>query len=169
MTARSAHIFGFDARAILIGGLCGGLAEIAWIAFYVSLMQTSASEVPRQITATVLPSFAGATIAPALGVAIHLALSIALAIVFASVAWQFPRLRVDRVSLVASALAALAAVWAVNFLVLLPQLNPAFVALLPPAVTLLSKLLFALAMGGVLAGAIPRPVRGAQSGRPAGS
>jgi len=55
------------------------LAEIAWIAFYVSLMQTSAPEVPRQITATVLPSFAEATIAPALGVAIHLALSIALA------------------------------------------------------------------------------------------
>jgi len=73
------------------------------------------------------------------------------------------------VSLVASALAALATIWAVNFLVLLPQLNPAFVALLPPAVTLLSKLLFALGMGGVLAGAVPRPVGAAQSGRPAGN
>jgi hypothetical protein len=37
---------------------------------------------------------------------------------------------------------ALATVWAVNFLVALPYLNPGFVNLLPYSVTLVSKLLF---------------------------
>jgi hypothetical protein len=44
----------------------------------------------------------------------------------------------------------LGAVWAFNFLVVLPQLNPDFVALMPPAITLASKLLFALAMARML-------------------
>ncbi|HLD13557.1 MAG TPA: hypothetical protein VJB18_02450 [Burkholderiales bacterium] len=46
---------------------------------------------------------------------------------------------------------ALAAVWAVNFLVILPVVHPAFVYLLPYPVTLLSKLFFGLAMGRSLA------------------
>jgi hypothetical protein len=38
-------------------------------------------------------------------------------------------------------------VWVLNFFLVLPWLNPAFVALLPYGVTLVSKLLFGLAMG----------------------
>ena len=41
-------------------------------------------------------------------------------------------------------------VWAVNFYILLPAWNPGFVALLPLSVTLISKLLFGLAMGIVI-------------------
>ena len=44
----------------------------------------------------------------------------------------------------------LIAVWAVNFLVVLPHINPEFVHLLPYSVTLLSKLLFAVAATTVL-------------------
>lgn len=49
-----------------------------------------------------------------------------------------------------AAMAALAAVWVFNFFVLLPSVNPAFTALLPYPVTLVSKLLFGLGMGMVL-------------------
>jgi hypothetical protein len=41
-------------------------------------------------------------------------------------------------------------VWAVNFLVVLPVLNPAFIVLLPDSVTLFSKMLFGTAMALVL-------------------
>jgi hypothetical protein len=44
----------------------------------------------------------------------------------------------------------LATVWAVNFLLVLPYLNPRFVDLLPYSVTLASKLLFGLAAATVL-------------------
>jgi hypothetical protein len=41
--------------------------------------------------------------------------------------------------------AALAMVWAFNFFILLPLIDPAFVALMPYPASLLSKLLFGLA------------------------
>jgi hypothetical protein len=44
---------------------------------------------------------------------------------------------------------ALAGVWAVNFLVVLPRVNAAFTHLLPYGATLLSKLLFGLAAAAV--------------------
>ena len=48
------------------------------------------------------------------------------------------------------ALLALGLIWAVNFFVLLPAINPLFVELMPHGVTLLSKLLFAVAMAATL-------------------
>jgi len=53
----------------------------------------------------------------------------------------------------------LAAVWAINFLVILPQLNPAFPDLLPSAVTFLSKILFGVAAAAVLQIEQRRPLR----------
>jgi hypothetical protein len=55
-----------------------------------------------------------------------------------------------RGSLMMAALGALAGIWALNFLVVLPAVNPAFVALMPFAVTLSSKLLFGAALGWTL-------------------
>jgi hypothetical protein len=46
-------------------------------------------------------------------------------------------------------MSALAAVWAVSFLVALPRANPQFVHLLPYGVTLLSKLPFGLSAAAV--------------------
>ena len=48
--------------------------------------------------------------------------------------------------LVAAGLACGAAIWAFNFFVLLPQINPEFVALVPYAIALPSKLLFGLGL-----------------------
>ena len=53
-------------------------------------------------------------------------------------------------------LAALAGVWAVNFIVVLPIVSPAFVDMVPYAVSLTSKLLFGLAAAEVLRRGMPR-------------
>ncbi len=98
---------------------------------------------------------------PALGIGIHFLLSILLAGAFIAV--LVPRRLRNTGATVAISLMALAAVWAVNFFVILPIVHPAFVDLLPYPVTLLSKLLFGLAMAQVLA-ATPGCTTGVVSG-----
>jgi hypothetical protein len=134
----------------LVAGLIGGAAEIAWVALYSSLSGTNGLGVAREIVASVLPAAAALSSAPLLGIAIHMALSAALGLVLAQalVGYLVPRLGIG--ALVPSALGALACVWAFNFFVVLPVLNPAFLALMPLAATLASKLLFGLAMAWTL-------------------
>lgn len=141
-------------RPILLAGLLGGVAEIAWIALYGGLADANAAEVSRQITATVVPPLAGSMHAPALGIAIHLMLSLALAAAFA-VAVRGAGIVRSSTGIIAFAVAALALVWSVNFHLVLPLWNPAFATLLPAGVTLASKLLFGLAMGAGLARTLP--------------
>ena len=62
-------------------------------------------------------------------------------------------------------LAALAGVWAINFFVVLPIVSPAFVHMVPYAVSLTSKLLFGVAAAAVLrrqavVELLPSPIRG---------
>ena len=57
---------------------------------------------------------------------------------------------VDARAIVTSAAVTLALVWLMNFFVVLPALNPAFTELLPYPLTFASKLLFAIAMAGML-------------------
>jgi len=132
---------------ILVAGLAGGIAEILWVLAYGAFAPISATEVAREVTASVLPGAAASAAAPGLGIGIHLALSIALAGAFATL---FPGRR-GAAGTVAIAVAALAGVWTLNFLLVLPVLNPRFVTLTPYAATLASKALFGLAMGAVLA------------------
>jgi hypothetical protein len=127
------------------------VAEIAWVFAYGAFAGVSATDVAREVTASLVPDAAAWAAAPALGVAIHLGLSVALACAF--VAWldrSLPRVR-GTARLVAIAVGALAGVWAINFFIVLPLVNPRFVTLMPYAATLLSKALFGAAMGAVLA------------------
>jgi hypothetical protein len=79
------------------------------------------------------------------GVLIHLGLAAALGIGLAfGIRLILRRLETFR-SEFAFTVLILTAVWAMNFLVVLPHINPAFVHLLPYSVTLLSKVLFGLA------------------------
>ncbi len=129
-----------------------------WVAAYSAAAPVSGLEVARQVAATALPATAGLAYAPVIGVAVHMALSIALGVALAKLLLGLlVPTRHGGSALLAAALAALVAVWAINFFVILPLLNPGFVTLLPFAVTLVSKLLFGLAMGIALA---------AQSGTP---
>ena len=130
----------------LLAGLAGGFAEILWIALYSSFTSVSGVEVARQVTATLFPSLAALPAAPAIGIAIHLALSAALAVVFVSVVWiPFANSMAGSAS-VSIAVTALIAVWGINFFVILPIVNPSFVALMPYGVTFISKALFGAAM-----------------------
>lgn len=136
-----------DARkAALLAGAAGGAAEVLWIAAYASVSKDSALDVAREVTATAFPALAGLAAAPLIGIAIHMLLSLGLGLVLAKAL-----LRLAGRWLVPAALAALVGVWTLNFLVVLPALNPAFVTLMPFAVTFASKLLFGAAAGWTLA------------------
>ncbi len=132
---------------ILLAGFCGGMAEIIWVAIYGAMTPTSGMEVARQVSASVFPSMTDSSAAVPVGIAVHLLLSLLLAGIFAVAVWlPFSRkLRFVQAMLVA--VAALSGVWAINFFVILPVLNPAFIDLMPYAATLFSKVLFGIAMG----------------------
>lgn len=132
-------------KSVLLAGTAGGTAEMLWVAAYSSATPASGVEVAREVTATVFPAAADLSAAPLIGIAIHMVLSLGLGLILAKIL-----LGLARGSWIAAPLGALAAVWALNFLVLLPALNPAFVTLMPLAVTLTSKLLFGAALGWTL-------------------
>ncbi len=147
-------------KLILLAGFCGGMAEIIWVQLYASLTGHNGVEVARQVTASLLPGMADAAFAPSLGIAIHLVLALLVALVYAALVWlPFVRRRGPAAS-VAAASAILATIWAVNFLLVLPIVNHVFVTVLPYPVTLGSKLLFGMAMAGVLYTAQHADIRG---------
>ncbi len=135
-----------------LAGLAGGAAEVIWVSLYASLSAAEAASVASGVTGTVWPVLATSSAAVLLGIVIHMALAIVLGIAVAVlVPSVLPRSR----SAVLEPLAVvgiLIAIWAMNFLVILPIVNPAFVDLLPYGATLTSKVLFGLAAASVLRG-----------------
>jgi len=146
-------------RAGLLAGLAGGVAEVIMIVLYAGLSGGSAAAVARGITASVLPLAASAPAAIPIGLAIHfglaclLGLGIALAIGRLAGTWAGT----------GSILLVLALVWAINFLVILPVVNPDFVHIVPMAVSFTSKLLFGLAAALVFTAINHRNPRPAES------
>lgn len=137
----SREILAFGALA----GIAGGAAEMGWISLYGTATGIPLGPIARGIAGSVGPAMAASPWAVEIGILIHLGLAIALGISLAlAVPFTLRRLDVRRSELPATILI-LAAVWAVNFLLVLPLINPAFVHLLPYAVTLFSKLLFGFA------------------------
>lgn len=127
----------------LLAGIAGGLAEVSWVMLYASLTSLDASLVARAIATTFLSNPLDDRLLVLIGIAIHFALSIGLATAFTYAIADWPA----HETLIVVAVTALAAVWAVNFLIVLPVVNPGFVNLLPSPVSLSSKLLFGVAMG----------------------
>jgi hypothetical protein len=140
----------------LLAGLSGGAAEVAWVSLYSSATETSGMIVAQQVTASVAPAAAELSSAPLLGITIHMLLSVVLGLAFAATIWRLVSPRLGAAALLATAAVSLALVWAINFLIVLPVLNPAFVTLLPYGITLASKVLFGVAMGSVLLLSSPR-------------
>jgi hypothetical protein len=135
-------------RIISIGllvGLVGGLAEVAVVSSYEAATGGSVMGVAKGIS-----SAFGLVSAPvSAGLALHMLLAAGLGIVLvaglrAAPGWA----RAYRA--VPFMLGSLAAVWAINFFLVLPVISPAFVHLLPLAVTLGSKLAFGAAAAIVL-------------------
>ena len=130
----------------LIAGFAGGLAEVAWVWLYAAFAEADAGAVARGVTAALI---SGPTAAPvSIGLAIHMALAAAFGV--ALMIALGPVWRQGRLASYGAALTALAGVWAVNFLVVLPQLSPGFLTLLPLQATLASKLVFGLAAAWTL-------------------
>lgn len=130
--------------------MAGGLTEILWISIYSHISSISALNIARQISVTILPFTADSFYAPMLGVFIHLILSVLLAIAFTATILKPAMLKYGSTGIMLSSFTILAIVWLINFLIVLPIINPSFTALMLVIITLASKLLFGIAMGGVL-------------------
>jgi hypothetical protein len=130
--------------------MAGGLTEILWISIYSHISSISALNIARQISVTILPFTADSFYAPMLGVFIHLILSVLLAIAFTATILKPAMLKYGSTGIMLSSFTILAIVWLINFLIVLPIINPSFTALMLVIITLAPKLLFGIAMGGVL-------------------
>ena len=144
-----------------IAGLAGGFAEIAWIALYKNVSGGDAAAVARGVTETLFPSLVPEAAALPLGIAIHMCLAVTLGIaiaVFMRSLWPRAGSRALEPVVV---IGLLICVWATNFFLVLPAMNPAFVTLVPYTASLASKILF----GGAAALALqlfdgPYPAQG---------
>lgn len=134
----------------LLAGTAGGLAEIAWVSFYAAISGGNAATLARGVTTA-----AGVTaLLPAApvtaGIAVHMMLALLLGVALAY-AWQtVSRRGGDTRSLYGFMLASLAAVWAINFFIVLPVVSAPFIHLVPYSVSLMSKLLFGIAAAETL-------------------
>ena len=149
-----------DERRLRIGavaGVAGGAAEIAWILLYSGLGTVDGNGVAQGVTATfsnpVAVSSAGVTI----GVLIHMIIAILLGIAIALVSGKIlPEVR-SMLLEPCFVVTGLVGVWAVNFYLLLPVINPGFVHLLPLEASLTSKVFFGIAAAWVLSVSTGRP------------
>jgi len=142
----------------LLAGLSGGAAEVVWVSLYSNATGMSGMAVAQQVTASVIPSAASLPAAPLLGIAIHMLLAAALGLAFAATIWRLAAPRLGSAAFMTTAAVTLALVWAINFFVVLPVLNPAFITLMPYSITLVSKVLFGIVMGSVMLRAAPQRV-----------
>lgn len=139
-------------KALWIGavaGLAGGLAEIVWISGFMSVVGGDAARVASEVTATVAPSLGAASGAVALGLVVHMGLALGLGVLVAMILRSaFPRLA-GTLTEAGILVLALAGVWATNFFVVLPIMNPAFVHIVPLPVSFVSKILFGVSAAAV--------------------
>ena len=140
-------------RSLAIGalaGFAGGTAEIIWVGLYAAVAGISATAVAQGVTTAVLPVDGATAAALWGGIVIHMALAVALGAALGSAFRAVPLPFSGPWVQSSAVVAVLVAVWAVNFLVVLPWLSPAFVDLLPYPVSFTSKLLFGLTAAAVL-------------------
>jgi hypothetical protein len=134
----------------VLAGAAGGLAEVIWVCLYSAATGGDAALLARGVTtaagvSALLPSAPVVT-----GISVHMALAVLLGIALAGLWQSIASFRPGTASLYAAALAVLAAVWAMNFFVVLPIVSPDFIYLVPYWVSLTSKLLFGFAAAETL-------------------
>jgi hypothetical protein len=132
-------------RIGLLAGLAGGVAEVGWVAGYAALTGASSAAVARGVTAAILPALSASTFGVGLGITLHMLLAVGLGVAVAATFSGSLLRRIGDWPRCGLVVLMLGMVWALNFLVVLPVLHPGFLTLLPPAATLVSKLLFGIA------------------------
>jgi hypothetical protein len=137
-------------RLGIIAGAAGGLAEVAWVTLYAGATGGDPTILARGVTTAAGISALLPQSAATLGIAVHMLLAMTLGVVL-TFAWRaIAAHRSGPANPYPFMLAALAGVWAVNFLAVLPLLSPAFIEMLPYTVSLTSKLLFAAAAATIV-------------------
>ncbi|MFZ3353901.1 MAG: hypothetical protein WA268_23870 [Xanthobacteraceae bacterium] len=138
-------------RVGIIAGTAGGLAEIAWVTLYAGMTGGNPVLLARGVTtAAGLSALLPAMSPVMLGIGVHMVLAVTLGIVL-TFAWQaLSTRRAGLTNAYPFMLAALAGVWATNFFVVLPVVSPAFIHMVPHAISLTSKLLFGVAAAEVV-------------------
>lgn len=136
-------------KVAALAGFAGGLAEVVWVFLYGLVTSNATLVVAYEITHSIAPALAMTPYAPLFGFITHFALAAIIATGFTYTIWQ-PYLRhKSTLAILSTALLTLASIWAINFLLVLPNLNPTFINLMPYSITLASKLLFGLVMAWV--------------------
>ncbi len=150
-------------RIVMIAGLAGGM-EVIWVSLYSSFSSVSGVEIARQVTASLFPFAADLSIAPMLGLIIHLLLSLVLVLLFITIVLKPVFVRYGKPGIMLSSLITLALVWKINFFIVLPLINPSFISLMPLLITFISKLLFGAVMGWTLINTYPNDSSGTEHG-----
>lgn len=126
-------------------GLAGGAAEIAWVLLYSGLGNADPNVVAQGVTSTFSSAVAASSVGVQLGILIHMTIAILLGIAIAMLSRiLLPPVR-SMLLEPCFVISSLAGVWALNFHLVLPLINPQFVHLLPLEVSLTSKVLFGVA------------------------
>jgi hypothetical protein len=134
----------------VIAGVAGGVAEIAWVMLYAGMTGADPATLARGVTTAAGMSALLPAAPAAMGVTVHMSLAVGLGIAL-SFGWRaLSSHRLEIGGPFPFMLAALVSVWAVNFLVVLPIISPAFIHLAPYPVSLMSKVLFGLAAAEAL-------------------
>jgi hypothetical protein len=133
-----------------VAGAAGGIAELIWILVCASATGTDTATLARGVTTATGVNLLLRGSPAAFGIAIHMILAVTLGIslsfLWTSISQRWPK----QVNPNAVMPIALAGVWAINFLIILPLIDPGFVQIVPYPVSLVSKLLFGVAVAATL-------------------
>jgi len=129
----------------IVAGLTGGAIEILWIAIYEHLSGGEAAAVARGVTEVLFPKLVTSAAAVPLGIVIHMGLAIMLGIAISVFVRSVLPRTAPAVLEPLAVVGLLVCVWAINFFLILPAINPPFVALVPYTASLTSKVLFGAA------------------------
>ncbi len=134
---------GAHLKAGALAGIAGGVVEVIFMAIYCSLSGKNGMEILRYVAYTF---YNGGALS---GLFIHLVLSLLIGLVFGLVVYSARHVGVHaRYPVIAAVgVVMLVIVWAFNFFVLLPSINPEFVAFVPLEAAFFSKLSFGLTLG----------------------
>lgn len=131
-------------------GLAGGVAEVVFMTVYGILTGMSGVNLLNLITYTFFSgTFSFGHLGAVSGLVIHLLLSAVIGIFFGAFMYAVHHgekgVSYSRVAV--SGIAALIGIWAFNFFVLLPHINPQFVSYVPLTAAFFSKLMFGISVG----------------------
>ena len=129
----------------IAAGAAGGIAEIIWIFVYASATGADAASLARGVTTATGVNLLLQGSPAAFGVTIHMVLAVILGIVLALSWTALSRHWPKQLNPYVVMPIALTGVWAINFLIVLPLVDPNFVQIVPYPISLTSKLLFGVA------------------------